>query len=170
MLSYSSILPTFVLCCYIFIFIHSKPINSFINGCVQLSFISNEIRKELQTKNHIYTTLHIYLCSSFYRSFLFLCFIFCWLLFFKDSINLFERETQCKIERKIESTSGGEGQWEREKQTPHWAGDPPPPRQGSIPGPWDHNLSWRQTTEPRRCPALFTADFWLMKFMTKSQM
>ena len=35
----------------------------------------------------------------------------------------------------------GEGQMERERQTPRWAGSP---MQGSIPGSWDHDLSWRQ--------------------------
>ena len=42
----------------------------------------------------------------------------------------------------IESTSQGEGQREREKQTPHWAGSL---MQGLITGPWDHDLSQRQT-------------------------
>ena len=36
----------------------------------------------------------------------------------------------------------GEWQREREKQTPCWAGSP---KWGSIPGPWDHDPSWRQT-------------------------
>ena len=35
----------------------------------------------------------------------------------------------------------GEGQREREKQTPHWAGSP---MCGLIPGPQDHDLTWRQ--------------------------
>ena len=36
---------------------------------------------------------------------------------------------------------GREGQREREKQTPRWAGSL---TQGWIPGPWDHDLSWKQ--------------------------
>ena len=36
--------------------------------------------------------------------------------------------------------------WEREceKQTPHWAGSP---RRGSIPGPWDHDMSWNKDSK-----------------------
>ena len=42
-----------------------------------------------------------------------------------------------------ESTSRGSGrQREKEEQVPHWTGSP---MQGSVPGPWDHDLSWRQT-------------------------
>ena len=51
---------------------------------------------------------------------------FSFFFFFKDFIYLFERQTA------RESTSSGE------KQTPRWAGSP-------IPGPWDHDLSPRQT-------------------------
>ena len=40
------------------------------------------------------------------------------------------------------SMSGVEGQREREKQTPCWAGKS---TRGWIPGPWDHDLSWRQS-------------------------
>ena len=43
-------------------------------------------------------------------------------------------------ERKNKRTSG-KGQKEREKQTSPWAGTP---TWGSIPGPQDHDLSWRQ--------------------------
>jgi len=35
-----------------------------------------------------------------------------------------------------------ERQWEREKQVPHGAGSP---MWGSVSGPWDHDLSQRQT-------------------------
>jgi len=36
----------------------------------------------------------------------------------------------------------GEGQ--RERQTPRWAGGPV---WDSVPGPWGHDLSWRQTLD-----------------------
>ena len=45
-------------------------------------------------------------------------------------------------EKKSESMSRGEGQRKREKQIPHWAGGS---TRGFIPGPWDHDLSKRQT-------------------------
>ena len=50
--------------------------------------------------------------------------------FFKDFISLFERQRTWR------------GEEQREKQTPCWAGSP---TQDSIPGPWDHDLSRRQT-------------------------
>ena len=50
-----------------------------------------------------------------------------WHFFFKDIIYL--REGECMRQ--------GEGQREREKQTPHWSGSP----WGSVPRPQDHNLS-----------------------------
>jgi len=54
---------------------------------------------------------------------------------FKDFTYLFDRE--------LESTSRGSGrQREREKQDLRRAGSP---TWGSIPGPWDHDLSRRQT-------------------------
>ncbi|XP_073733643.1 LYR motif-containing protein 4 isoform X1 [Callorhinus ursinus] len=46
-----------------------------------------------------------------------------------------QRETQREREHK-------QGQWEREKQASRGAGSPV---QGSNPGPWDHDLSRRQT-------------------------
>ena len=49
--------------------------------------------------------------------------------------NLFDRE------REPESRGSG-GQREREKQALHQAGRP---MQGSFPGPWDHDLSQKQT-------------------------
>ena len=51
---------------------------------------------------------------------------------FKDFIYLFETETaEAEVWQK-----------EREKQTALWAGNP---MWSSIPRPWDHDLSWRQT-------------------------
>lgn len=52
-----------------------------------------------------------------------------YLLFLEDLIYLFEREHK-----------QGEGQKEREKQTPDWAGSL---IWGSIPGPLDHHPSLR---------------------------
>ena len=54
--------------------------------------------------------------------------------FFKDFIYLFGRERQREREHK-------QGEWEREKQASRGAGSP---MCGSIQGPWDHDLSWRQ--------------------------
>ena len=51
--------------------------------------------------------------------------------FFKT--DLFERETERERESMLETTSG-----EREKQAGHLVGYP---MQGSIPRPWDHDLS-----------------------------
>ena len=59
-----------------------------------------------------------FLCASFH--FLKILFIIYWFI--------------CKHKQ-------SEWQREREKQTPCWAGNP---IRGSIPGPWDHNLSQRQ--------------------------
>ena len=53
----------------------------------------------------------------------------------KDFIYLLERESA------RDSMSGVEGQREREKQIPHWAGSL---MQDSIPGPQDHDLRQRQ--------------------------
>ena len=86
---------------------------------------------------------------KFYLKFCFLCgfWVFLLLLYFKDFIYFFKRESKSDIER---------AQRKREKQIPCWAGSL---RQGSIPGPWDHDSSWRQIdakpTELLRCPLLF---------------
>ena len=48
--------------------------------------------------------------------------------FLKDLIYLFDREHK-------------QGEQETEKQMPHWAGSL---SGGFIPGPWDHDLSWKQ--------------------------
>ena len=55
-------------------------------------------------------------------------------IFFKRFIYLFQRECPPACE-------WGEGQREGDKQTPHWVWSP---MWGSIPGPWDHDLSWNQ--------------------------
>ena len=52
-------------------------------------------------------------------------------IFFKDFIYLFDKEGERDYK-----------QAEREKQASHPAGSP---MWGSIPGPWDHDLSRRQT-------------------------
>ena len=44
-------------------------------------------------------------------------------------------------EREREKAWTGEGQREREKQTPRWAGSS---LWDSMPGPWNHDLTWRQ--------------------------
>ena len=44
-----------------------------------------------------------------------------------------------------EYTQAGDGEKEKEEQTPHWAGSL---TQGSILGPWDHNLSWSHLGTP----------------------
>jgi len=59
--------------------------------------------------------------------------------FLKDFIYL--RERTHEREREGKSMNWGEGQ--REKHTPY--GGAGSPMQGSIPGPWDHVLSRRQT-------------------------
>ena len=51
---------------------------------------------------------------------------------------------------------GGEGQREREKQTPHWARSP---MQDWNPGPWDHDLSRRQTLNHLSHPGALTLDW-----------
>ena len=53
-------------------------------------------------------------------------------------IYLFDRERDSQREREHKQ---GEWEREREKQTPCWAGSP---MWGSIPDPWDHDLSQRQ--------------------------
>ena len=55
------------------------------------------------------------------------------ILFGKDFICLFEREFAWR--------SKHDWQKEREKQIHRWAGRP---IWGSIPGPWNHDLSWRK--------------------------
>ena len=45
-------------------------------------------------------------------------------------------------QRGNERAQAREGQRKREKQNPCWAGSP---MWDSIPGPWDHDLSWRLT-------------------------
>ena len=56
--------------------------------------------------------------------------------FFKRIFNLFIWD------RERENAQAGErGRGKKEKQTPSWAGSQ---TQGSIPGPLDHDLSWRQ--------------------------
>ena len=67
--------------------------------------------------------------------------------FLKDFIYLFERETEIVTEIAKESTR----EEEREKQTPCSAGSP---MQGSISGPWDHDLSWRQMLKWLSHPAI----------------
>ena len=47
----------------------------------------------------------------------------------------------CLTER-VREHKQGEQQREREKQAPHWAKSP---MRDSIPGPWNHDLSQRQT-------------------------
>jgi len=73
------------------------------------------------------------------QSISFLFFFFSY--FFKDFIHLFDRESTSRKSSK---------QREREKQDPHWAESLTP---SLIPGPWDHDLSWRQIlnqlTHPR---------------------
>ena len=46
-----------------------------------------------------------------------------------------------------------------EKQTPCWAESP---TQGSIPGPWDHDLSWRQTLNGLSHPGTPRNTFYIM--------
>ena len=55
------------------------------------------------------------------------------------------------------STSGGEGQKAREKQTSCWAGSP---MWGLIPGPWYHVLSWRQTLNWPNHPGALICLLW----------
>ena len=55
-------------------------------------------------------------------------------IFFLKILFIWQRETQRGREHK-------EGEREREKQASHRAGSP---MRGSIPGPWAHDLSWRQ--------------------------
>lgn len=56
----------------------------------------------------------------------------------------------------FEKTEQNQGEWqrEREKQTPHRAGSL---TQGSIPGPWDHELSWKQTLHQLNHPGALKA-------------
>ena len=67
-------------------------------------------------------------------------------------------------ERERESTNMGKGQREREKQTPPRSRKP---MYGSIPGPWDHDLSWRQTlnqlSHPGTPPNAFLIMFWMLQ-------
>ena len=60
-------------------------------------------------------------------------------LFFKKDFVYLLREREKGREQERTSMWG---QREREKQTPHLAESMTP--QGSIPGPWDHDLCWRQ--------------------------
>ena len=57
------------------------------------------------------------------------------LFYFFKRFYLFDRKTQQERKHK-------QGEWEREKLTPRRAGSP---MWGSIPEPWDHELSRRQT-------------------------
>ena len=66
------------------------------------------------------------------------CISSCDFLFFKDFIYLFDRGRE--ITSKQRSRQRGRG-----KQALHWAESP---RRGSIPGPWDHDLSRRQRLNP----------------------
>ena len=72
-------------------------------------------------------------------------------LFFKIYLFIYltERETQRESEHK-------QGKWERENQASRWAGSL---MWGSIPEPWDHDLSWRQTLNDWATQALPHDDF-----------
>ena len=74
---------------------------------------------------------------------------------FKDY--LFERK------RKREMGLG-----QREKQIPHWAGGPTP---SSIPEPWDHDLSLRQTLYQLSHPGTPTSPFgfWILMWQVKGK-
>ena len=71
-----------------------------------------------------WTVLDFCLSSSFYSFVLSFSGIFFLMILF-----LWEREKESMSKE------------ERERETPHWAGSP---TQGSIPGPWDHDLSRRE--------------------------
>ena len=58
-----------------------------------------------------------------------------YLFIFKDFICLFDRKRDSQREREHK-----QGEWERKKQAPSGAWSQ---MWGSIPGPWDHALSWR---------------------------
>ena len=52
----------------------------------------------------------------------------------------------------------GEEQWRKqEKQAPHWGGSP---MRGSIPGPWDHDLSQRQMHNRLSHPGALMGDIY----------
>ena len=59
----------------------------------------------------------------------------CYIIIYLFILFIHEREREVHM-------SWGEGQRERDKQTPHWAGSL---KQDSVPGPGDHDLSQRQT-------------------------
>ena len=66
-----------------------------------------------------------------------------WLIsFLRFYLFIWERESMSWRQRM-------EAEAEREKQTRHWAGGL---TRDLIPGPWDHNLSWRQTLNPLSHP------------------
>ena len=80
------------------------------------------------------TSKHSFVSSFFLRFYLF--------------IHL--REWEREKEKAHKSTNRGSNrQREREKQTPLWAGSP---MSCSIPGPWDHDLSRRQTLNQMNNP------------------
>ena len=58
--------------------------------------------------------------------------------FFKDFIYLFDRDRDSESGNTIGGVGTQQGEWEREKQASRGAGSP---MRGSIPGPWDHDLS-----------------------------
>ena len=64
---------------------------------------------------------------------------------------IYSLERDRKREREHEH-EWGEGQKERDKQTPHWVGIL---TQGSIPGPWDHDLSQSSTDWATQAPPSF---------------
>ena len=76
-------------------------------------------------------TLNMFLCSQHFVGSIQSYIIACWHFLKNIFIDSLEKEK--------ESMSSEEEQ--REKQIPRWAKSPV---QGSIPGPWDHDLTWRQ--------------------------
>ena len=83
------------------------------------------------------------------------CFLFVFIFFFlRLYLFIWQREH-------ANTSRGSHRQREREKQAPHWAGNL---MQGLIPGPWDHNLSWRQMpnqlSHPGAPNCVYLFDLW----------
>ena len=66
-----------------------------------------------------------------------------------NSLFFFLKILFISLRERVSTHKQGEWQREREKQTPRWAGSL---MQDSVPGFWDHDLSWRQMLNPLSHP------------------
>jgi len=123
-----------------------------MRGCCLYTFTSRSEQKHTQ----MLPTLPSYGYLRVMRFF----FFFLKILF----IYLFDREQEWEREWERENASRGSKR-QREKQAPHWARSP---TWASISGPWDHDLSQRQTLNGLSHPGIpewWDYEWFLLSFL-----